>query len=139
MSDTAVTRRVVAEFLDQVRSGRALDRAEELMAPRVLAHQVCSENEVTIERSPADYVNHVREMQASWGDFRLEVNEFLVDGARAYVRLTQTGRHLAAVDGHAATGKAVRQINSVVYHVENGVITQYWLQIDRAGLVHQLT
>ena len=67
------------------------------------------------------------------------MNEFLVDGARAYVRLTQTGQHLAAVDGHPATGKRVREISSVVYHVEDGVITQYWMQIDRAGLVHQLT
>ncbi|RKN21003.1 ester cyclase [Micromonospora musae] len=139
MINADVTRRVVAAFLDQVRSGRAPDRAVELMAPRVLAHQVHSEHEVTIERTPADYVEHVREMQATWGDFSLEVHEFLVDGARAYVRLTQTGRHLASVDGHAATGRLVRQINSVVYHVENGVITQYWMQIDRAGLTHQLT
>jgi hypothetical protein len=90
MIDAAVTRRVVTDFLDQVRSGRDVDRAAALMAPRVRAHQVCSEDEVTIERSPADYAEHVR------------------------------------------------QINSVVYHVENGVITEYWIQIDRAGVAHQL-
>jgi predicted ester cyclase len=138
MIDHEVTRRVVAAFLADVRSGRDPGRAAELMAPVVLAHQVESEHEVTIERSPDDYAAHVREMRETWGDFRLEVDEFLVDGARAYVRLTQTGRHLAAVDGHAATGRTVRQINSVVYHVEDGVITQYWMQIDRAGLLRQL-
>jgi len=31
-----------------------------------------------------------------------------------------------------------RRLSSVVYHVENGVITQYWIQIDRAGLTEQL-
>ena len=139
MIDAAVTRRVVADFLEHVRSGRDLDRVHDLMAPRVLAHQVCSEDEVTIERSPADYAEHVREMRQTWGDFSLTVNEFLVDGARAYVRLTQTGRHLAEVDGHAPTGREVRQINSVVYHVEGGVITQYWMQIDRAGVTFQLS
>ncbi|WP_189334150.1 ester cyclase [Actinoplanes ianthinogenes] len=130
MINAEVTRGVVAAFLDEVRSGRAVDRAAGLMAPRVLAHQVCSEDEVTIERTPADYADHVREMQATWGDFTLEVNEFLVDGARAYVRFTQTGVH--------RSGRTVRQINSVVYHVEDGVITEYWMQIDRAGLAHQL-
>jgi len=32
----------------------------------------------------------------------------------------------------------VREISSVVYHVETGVIKQYWIQIDRAGLTEQL-
>ena len=138
MIDESVTRRVVTEFLEHVRSGRDLSRAAELMAPVVLAHQVESEHEVTIERSPADYAEHVREMRATWGDFTLVVDEFLVDGARAYVRLIQTGHHLASVDGYAASGRIVRQINSVVYHVEDGLITRYWMQIDRAGLIHQL-
>ena len=63
MIDVEVTRRVVAEFLGEVRSGRDLGRVADLMAPRVLAHQVCSEEEVTIERSPADYADHVRGMR----------------------------------------------------------------------------
>ncbi|MFG3697787.1 ester cyclase [Micromonospora sp. NPDC047620] len=77
-------------------------------------------------------------MTASWGAFDLTIEEFLVDGARAYVRLSQVGRHLEPVDGIAPTGRTVRQINSVVYHVEDGLITEYWMQIDRAGLLAQL-
>lgn len=37
-----------------------------------------------------------------------------------------------------ASGGTVRQINAIVYHVEDGRITQYWMQIDRAGLAAQL-
>ncbi|MFJ8581957.1 ester cyclase [Micromonospora sp. NPDC093277] len=62
-------------------------------------------------------------------------------GARTDVRrasLTQVGHHLGPVDGIAPTGRIVRQINSVVYHVEDGLITEYWMQIDRAGLLAQL-
>jgi hypothetical protein len=76
------------------------------MAPVVLAHHVQSEDEVTIERSPDDYADHVREMTATWGGFDLSVDEFLVDGTRAYVRLTQVGRHLGPVDGRPPTGRA---------------------------------
>ena len=131
MIDEAVTRRVVTQFLTQVRSGHDPGRAAELMAPLVLAHQVQAEDAVTIERTPQNYAEHVREMVETWGDFALDVQELLVDGARAYVRLVQTGRH-------APTGRTVRQINSIVYHVEDGRITQYWMQIDRAGLAAQL-
>ncbi|MGK5683810.1 ester cyclase [Actinoplanes sp. URMC 104] len=131
MIDEAVTRRVVTEFLTHVRSGRDLSRAAGLMAPVVLAHQVQSEDEATIERTPQNYVEHVQEMIETWGDFTLEIQELLVDGERAYVRLVQTGRH-------APTGRTVRQINAVVYQVEDGRITQYWMQIDRAGVAAQL-
>ncbi|AEV87797.1 hypothetical protein ACWT_6784 [Actinoplanes sp. SE50] len=132
MIDADITRRVVTEFLAYVRSGRDPGRATALMAPRVRAHQVQSEDPVTIVRTPADYAGHVQEMIDTWGEFHLQVEDLLVDGARAYVRLAQTGRH-------TATGRVVRQVNAIVYHVENGRITEYWMQIDRAGLAAQLT
>ncbi len=137
--DAEVTREVVTQFLRHVRSGREPDRAAEFMAPVVLAHQVRAEGAATIERTPAEYAGHVRDMVATWGEFTLTVDEFLVDGARAFVRLTQHGHHRATVDGHPPTGRPVREITAVVYHVEGGVITQYWMQIDRAGLAAQLT
>jgi predicted ester cyclase len=140
MINPDVTRQVVTDFLRYVRSGVAPQRASEFMAPVVLAHQLQSEGETTIERSPRDYAEHVHEMIARWGHFTLTVDELLVDGARAYVRLTQVGRDLVPeVGGQSGTGGTVRQINSVVYHVEDGVISQYWIQIDRAGVANQLT
>ncbi|WBB70054.1 ester cyclase [Micromonospora sp. WMMD812] len=138
MSNSEVTRRVVGDFLRHVRSGREPQRAAEFMSPVVRAHQVQSEDLATIERTPDDYAEHVREMTATWGAFDVTVEEFLVDGARAYVRLAQVGRHLETVDGILPTGRTVRQINSVVYQVEDGLITEYWMQIDRAGLLAQL-
>jgi predicted ester cyclase len=138
VTDPEVTRRVVADFLKYVRSGREPQRASEFMAPVVLAHQVQSEDEGSIERSSDDYADHVRDMTATFGQFDLLVDEFLIDGSRAFARLTQVGRHIAPVGGYHATGRVVREISSVVYHVENGLITQYWIQIDRAGLTEQL-
>jgi predicted ester cyclase len=139
MISSEVTRRVVTDFLHYVRSGVAPERASEFMAPLVLAHQVQSEGETMIERSPDDYAEHVREMIDRWGHFTLTVDELLVDSARAYVRLTQVGHDLGSDGGRQPTGGVVRQINSVVYHVEDGVISQYWIQIDRAGVANQLS
>lgn len=138
MDTTEDTRAVVESFLATVRSGRAPELAGEYLAGRVRAHQVESENPVTIERTPDEYAAHVREMLDTWGPFELSIDEFLVEGARAYVRFTQIGRHVGPVAGFDPTGGEVRQVNSVIYRVDSGRICEYWMQIDRAGLLSQL-
>ena len=50
-------------------------------------------------------------MLQAWGDFELAVEEFLVDGNKSHVRFCQ---------------------------VDDGLITQYWMHIDRAGVTAQL-
>lgn len=60
MSYAEETRRVVAAFLAQVRSGLSPERSGEFIAPIVLAHQVQSE----------DYEGHVREKKLLWGWLR---------------------------------------------------------------------
>lgn len=131
-------RGVVESFLLTVRSGHEPDRASEFMAPEVLAHQVHSEDDEVVRRSPEDYAEHVREMVQAYGDFELTIEELLADGDKVYARWRQVGRHLAPVDGAAPTGRPVVQMTSCVYRVEDGRIAEYWIQIDRAGLAAQL-
>jgi predicted ester cyclase len=120
----------VSTFFADVRSGRTPDRAGDLMAPRVLAHQVNGEDEQTIERTPAEYAAHVREMLATYGPFHLVITELLCDGDRVYVRWRQTGEHRLPIEGWAPTGLPVVEVASAVYRVENGKIAEYWIQID---------
>jgi hypothetical protein len=56
------------------------------MAECVLAHQINAENVVTVERSPANYADHVTEMIEAYGSFSLNIEEFLVRDDRVYVR-----------------------------------------------------
>ncbi|MFG3338429.1 ester cyclase [Glycomyces sp. NPDC048151] len=129
---------IVAAFLDEVRSGAHPDRAARFMAPRVLAHQVVSEDEVTVERTPEQYAGHVRDMLEAYGPFAFRVDELIAEGDRVYARWTQHGRHLAEVDGVPATGEPLTEVASAVYRVEDGLIAEYWIQIDRHGLAEQL-
>lgn len=129
---------VVRKFFEKVRSGQEPDAAHLLMAERVLAHQITSENEVTVERSPANYVDHVREMIDIYGEFSLTIQEFLVQEDRVYVRWKQSGVHIGEVDGYSPTNKLVIEIASAVYRVENEKIVEYWIQIDREGIRIQL-
>ncbi len=46
---------IVREFFEEVRSGNNPDYANQLMAEQVLAHQIVSEEEQTVLRTPKDY------------------------------------------------------------------------------------
>ncbi|MGL4175493.1 MAG: ester cyclase [Dermatophilaceae bacterium] len=131
-------KRLVLEFVEQVRGGVDLDRAHLLLAPTVLAHQVISEAEQTVPRTPQEYVEHVQEMQQTYGAFAVEVLECLAEDDKVYVRWCQTGRHIGAAEGLPPTGQPVREVTSAVYRVRDGRIVEYWLQKDRAGVRAQL-
>ncbi|MDR6721171.1 ester cyclase [Paenibacillus sp. 2003] len=129
---------IVRTFFEEVRSGRNPDYASSVMAEQVLAHQVISEDEVTVTRTPSDYADHVREMIEAYGEFSFEIQEMLTQGDKVYVRWRQTGTHIGEVDGYSPTNLPVIEIASAVYRVENERIAEYWIQIDRMGIEKQL-
>jgi len=129
---------IVRIFFEEVRSGNNPDYATELMAVKVLAHQVTSEEELTVLRTPEDYADHVKEMVEAYGDFSLEIQEFMAQGNKVYVRWKQVGTHVGEVDGYQPTGLPVIEIASAVYRIEDEKIVEYWIQIDRAGIEKQL-
>ncbi|PEV95290.1 polyketide cyclase [Bacillus cereus] len=129
---------IVRKFFEEVRSGNNPDYSNQLMAEKVLAHQIVSEEEQTVCRTPEDYAEHVREMIEVYGNFSLEIQELLVQGSKVYVRWKQVGMHVGEIDGYQPTGLPIIQIASAVYRVEDGKIAEYWIQIDRSGIQNQL-
>ncbi|MBJ7411849.1 MAG: ester cyclase [Phenylobacterium sp.] len=129
---------VVRGFFRDVRSGARPEWADHYFAPLVTAHQVTSEGETQVIRTPGAYASHVREFLDLFGEFRLELVEVLASGDRVYVRWRQTGRHLASLDGEVPTGAHLVDLASAVYRVRRGRIVEYWIQSDRKGLELQV-
>ncbi|GLC88928.1 ester cyclase [Lysinibacillus piscis] len=129
---------IVKKFFEEVRSGNHPDYAAELMADQVLAHQVISEEELTVIRTPKEYADHVKEMVEAYGDFSLEIQEFMVQDHKVYVRWKQVGTHIGEVDEYQPTNLPIIEIASAVYRIKDGKIAEYWIQIDRAGIENQL-
>ncbi len=129
---------VVRQFIEKVRSGRDLEAAYELMAPTVIAHQVESGPSRSIMRSPLEYIEHIQEFLADYGQFSLEVEEFLHSNDKVYVRWRQNGHHLGPTLGHPATGRPLIAVGSAVYRVADGKIVEYWIQQENFGLKSQL-
>ncbi len=138
MKNSLYSEKLVREFLLTVRSGKDPDRARDYMADKVLAHQMNAENPQTMERSPQNYADHVKEFLKIYGRFIFEITELIAQDNKVYARWKQTGTHLTTIDGYRATGQPLVEIASAVYRVENGKIAEYWIQIDRLGLDEQL-
>ncbi|MGY1814750.1 PhzF family phenazine biosynthesis isomerase [Blastococcus sp. SYSU D00820] len=110
---------VVRGFLRDVRSGRHPDRARWYLAPHVLAHQgrPGAEREV-LRRTPDGYADHVRDLQRDQGPWTFEVLDVSATGGGTVdVTWRQTGADLE--HGRAR------------YLVEDGRITEYWIDVDR--------
>lgn len=129
---------VVQGFLDDVRSGRNPDAAERYFAPSVQAHQLTSEGETTVLRTPRDYADHIREFLAIYGRFSVHVEDIIAQGDRVFVRWRQEGHHLGSVDGEKPTGEPINEIAVAIYRVSEGRIAEYWILQDRKGVEIQL-
>ncbi|HEY8099345.1 MAG TPA: ester cyclase [Burkholderiaceae bacterium] len=129
---------VVRQFIERVRSGREPRASAELMAPNILSHQIVSGKAKVIERTPANYQEHIEEFLAAYGQYDLTIEEFLSDGDKVYVRWRQTGRHLGEILGYAPTGLPLVWVGSAVYKVLDGKIVEYWIQQENKGLLEQL-
>ncbi|MBM7688242.1 hypothetical protein BCR24_05910 [Enterococcus ureilyticus] len=82
----------------------------DLMRVQVIAHQVQSENEYIITKSPQDYIEHVKDILELYGQFGLEIQEILADDQKVYVRWGQTGQ--------TSKNETIIQSASAVYLIE---------------------
>src|SRR4051794_19111504 len=137
-TETPTTEQVVRGFLTDVRSGRDPDAAARYFAAKVIAHQVQSEDEVAVMRTPQDYAAHVREFLATYGEFTFQIDALVAQNDLAFVRWRQLGHHLASIDGERPTGAPLLELTSAVYRVADGKIVEYWIQTDRKGMDIQL-
>ena len=86
---------------------------------------------------PKDYAEHVRDDRNIWKLF-IRNSKLLVQDSKVYVRWKQVGTHIGEIDGYEPTGLPIIQIASAVYRIENGKISEYWIQIDRSRIQNQL-
>ena len=129
---------IIKSFFEVVRSGCNPEQAKFFMAKEVRAHQVNSESMVTIKRSPENYADHIREMIDSWGKFKIEIQELISQKQKVHVRWKQTGMHIGEYEGYLPTNKEVIEIGSAVYRLEDRKIVEYWIQVDRFGIIEQI-
>ncbi|MET4082040.1 putative ester cyclase [Pedobacter sp. UYP30] len=135
---TQNNKEIVKLFLETVRSGRVLENVSYYLSDVVVAHQMNSENQSEVKRTPQDYKEHVQEFLEMFGKFSFEITALIAEEDKVYARWIQKGKHLAVIEGFKPTGAELTEIASAVYRLENSKIVEYWIQIDRLGFEKQL-
>ncbi len=75
---------------------------------------------------------------AAFPDSKFIVDDIIAEGNKVAVRHRLQGTHQADFQGIPATGKQVEVGGIVIFHIENGMVTEAWLNADIMGLMQQL-
>jgi predicted ester cyclase len=76
-------------------------------------------------------------MHTAFPDLHAAIEDLLVDGDRAALRLTMRGTHQGPFMGIAPTGKAVQWESIGIAHFRDGKLYHVWVQPDLLGLLGQ--
>lgn len=137
-SDPAKNKNAIRAFFRDIRNGASLGAARDYLAPLVVAHQVCSEDPVDVERTPENYAEHIAEMIDACDDFSVTLDELLADEALVYARWTQRGTYAVQDEDGNHAHRPITEFASAVYRLDAGKIVEYWIQVDRLGTLRQL-
>jgi steroid delta-isomerase-like uncharacterized protein len=113
---------------------RALASLDEIIHPNFVDHAAYEGQAAGIEG--------VREFWRKWRtafpDFTVQVHDTIAEGDRVVTRWSMEGTHLGEYDGIAPTGKRIGHSAISIDRIENGLITDEWIEFDLFGLMRQL-
>jgi steroid delta-isomerase-like uncharacterized protein len=128
-ANKVLARRVFQEVLN----GRNLDLLDELAAPDYIEH-----NPLPGQRSGIDGIRDRYTMVLNAYDPHFTVEDVIAEGDKVVLRWSQTGIHVGAFMGLAATGRRYTTTGIEIWRVENGKLAEHWDVVDVVGQMQQL-
>jgi predicted ester cyclase len=119
----------VRRFVDEVWNGRNYDVAADLYSD----HYV---NPFGV--GPLAKVEPIRRYHQAFPDLHLDVEELMVVGNTAVLRVTFRGTDTGGYVGRAPTGRAVEEWAVTIMHFEGDKVVREWIGADKLGLFIQL-
>ena len=132
MNDTnpgTIARRVVEDIFALGR----LEAIDELVAPDFVSHTFSFTDDGREQLRAA-----TQRVHASHSDVTFDVEDTLVEGDRAVVRLTSSATPIGDFMGVPAAGKRYTIGEMHWFRVEGGKVVEHWHQHDALGLMRQL-
>ena len=131
MSPEHVVRRVIEEGFND----GDLKLADELFAADFVEHQNFGPNHAD---GPEGVKAVMASLRRAFSDFRLSIDDLVVDGDTVWLRMTGTGTNDGSFMGHPPTGRSMRTDVFDALRVENGRVVEHWGVPDRLGTLFQL-
>ena len=127
--DVAERERQVRRFVDKVWNGRDYEEAADLYG----------ENYVSpFGEGPSAKVEPIRRYHQSFPDLHLDIEELIVAGDTAVLRMTFRGTDSGGYAGRAPTGRPVDEWTVTIMHFEGDKVVREWIGADKLGLFIQL-
>lgn len=120
---------------DEILNKGNLDAFEELCAPNFVKHAIPPSPDYGIEGSKQS----VLMLRKALPDIKYTVDDMIEDGDKLVARWSAKGTHKGEFMGIPPTGKQVTFSGIEIIRVEDGKAVEEWEELDRAGLMQQLT
>lgn len=112
-----------------------LELFEELCAPNFVKHAIPPAKDFGIEGSKQS----VLMLRKAFPDIKYTVEDMIKEGDKVVARWTAHGTHKGDFMGIPPTGKQVTFTGIEIIRVEVDKAVEEWEELDRAGLMQQLT
>ncbi len=130
---TEDARSVVRRYIDQVWNGGDVVALEELTVPD-FTYSLAGQP----PKDRTSMVGFLRETRTAFPDWRVEIDDLIVEGGLAAVRWHGKVTHRGPFRGIPATGRVIDVSGINVYRVSDGRIAAEWEQTDSLGMLMQL-
>ncbi|TET08629.1 MAG: ester cyclase [Candidatus Thorarchaeota archaeon] len=120
---------------DEILNKGNLDAFEELCAPNFVKHAIPPSPDYGIEGSKQS----VLMLRKAFPDIKYTVEDMIEDGDKLVARWSAKGTHKGEFMGIPPTGKQVTFSGIEIIRVKDGKAIEEWEELDRAGLMQQLT
>lgn len=127
--DVAGRERQIRRFVEEVWNGRNYAAAADLYGDDYVN---------AFGSGPAARAEPIRRYHQAFPDLHLEVEELIVAGDTAVLRVTFRGTDTGGYVGRAPTGATVEEWAVTIMHFEGDKVVREWIGADKLGLFIQL-
>lgn len=132
--DAEAVRSFVRERVEVLFNRGELDRVEEFVTPDFVNHEAWPGEDPGYE----GFRLRLRRLREAFPDFRMDIEDVVVEGDRVAYRATVTGTHRGALLGIPPTGRAFRVQHIHMLRMEDGRAREHWASRDDVGMLTQL-
>ena len=119
----------VRSFVDDVWNGRHYEAAAGLYSEKFVN---------ALGTGPSARIKPIRRYHEAFPDLRLNVEELIVSGDVAVLRMTFCGTDTGGYVGRAPAGRPVEEWVVTIMHFERDKVVREWIGADKLGLFIQL-
>ena len=127
--------RIFRRLIEEGFNGGDLSVCDAVTSPDIVEHQDFGPDHAPGAEGVRAVITSLRR---AFSDFHLEIEDLVVKGDAAWVRMTATGTHDGPFMGHAPTGRTMRIAVFDVIRVAGGLMVEHWGVPDRLGVLIQL-